>query len=104
MDLEAVKQSLEDRLAQLTSRVSKIESDLREPGSTDWQDRASERQNEEVLEQLGVAERAEIADIRAALLRIKEGRYTRCGRCGGPIESKRLQALPYTNACIACAS
>ncbi len=103
MDLEAVKQSLEDRLSQLTTRVSRIESDLRAPGSSDWQDRASERQNEEVLEQLGVAERAEIANIRAALIRIKQGKYTHCGRCGGAIEPKRLQALPYTNACISCA-
>lgn len=103
MDLETVKQSLEDRLSKLTARVSKIESDLRKPGSNDWQDRATERQNEEVLEHLSAAERAEIEDIRAALIRIREGTYTLCMKCGGAITSKRLEALPYTNSCIACA-
>jgi RNA polymerase-binding transcription factor DksA len=104
MDLETVKQSLEARLTKLTTRVSKIESDLRKPGSKDWQDRATEKQNEEVLKQLSAAERAEIEDIRAALIRIREGTYTLCAKCGGEISPKRLEALPYTNSCITCAS
>ena len=104
MDLETVEQSLKDRLSQLTTRVSKIESDLRKPGSRDWQDRATEKQNEEVLEQLSAAERAEIEDIRAALIRIREGTYELCMKCGSAIAPKRLEALPYTNSCITCAS
>jgi DnaK suppressor protein len=104
MDLETAKQSLEDRLSKLTARVSKIEADLRKPGSNDWQDRASEKQNEEVLEHLSTAERAEIDDIRSALVRTEEGTYTRCIKCGDAIASKRLEALPYTNTCIACAN
>ncbi len=103
MNLEEVEQLLKDRLSQLTTRVSKIESDLRKPGSKDWQDRATEKQNEEVLEQLSVTERAEIDDIRAALVRIREGTYTHCVRCGAVITPRRLEALPYTNSCIACA-
>ena len=104
MDLEKLEQSLEGRLSKLTARVSKIESDLRKPGSKDWQDRATEKQNEEVLEHLSAVERAEIEDIRAALIRIREGSYTLCSKCGGVIMPKRLEALPYTNLCIACAS
>jgi DnaK suppressor protein len=104
MDLKSVEQSLEDRLTKLTTRVSKIETDLREPGARDWQDRATEKQNEEVLEKLGVAERSEIKDIRAALVRIREGTYTTCTRCGAAITPKRLEALPYTKTCIGCAS
>jgi len=104
MDLDAVSRSLEGRLSQLTERVSKIEADLRKPGSDDWQERATEKQNEEVLEHLSATERGEIEDIRAALARIREGNYTRCARCGGEIQPKRLQALPYTTTCIGCAS
>jgi len=104
MDLEKAKRSLEDRLAQLGVRVSKIESDLRKPGSSDWIDRASEKENEEVLERLNASERREIADIRAALERIRAGTYTECAICGDPIAPGRLEALPYTNACINCAS
>ena len=43
MDLEEAKRSLEDRLSELGVRVSKIEADLRSPGSRDWTDRASEK-------------------------------------------------------------
>jgi len=104
MDLEKAKRSLEDRLTQLGVRVSKIESDLRKPGSRDWTDRASEKENEEVLERLSASERREIESIRAALARIRDGTYTECAICGDPIAPGRLEALPYTNSCINCAS
>ncbi|HEX9813712.1 MAG TPA: TraR/DksA family transcriptional regulator [Myxococcota bacterium] len=103
MDLEKAKQSLEDRLLKLGVRVSKIESDLRNPGSRDWTDRASEKENEEVLEQLNATERVEIDKIRAALVRIREGTYADCAECGDPIAPGRLEALPYTSLCIDCA-
>ncbi|MBW2493306.1 MAG: TraR/DksA family transcriptional regulator [Deltaproteobacteria bacterium] len=104
MDLEAAKRSLEDRLAELGVRASKIEADLRSPGSKDWTDRASEKENEEVLEKINASERVEIEQIRAALARIKEGTYGECLQCGDPIAPRRLEALPYTNTCIDCAS
>ena len=104
MDLEEAKRSLEDRLSELGVRVSKIESDLRSPGSRDWTDRASEKENEEVLEKLNTSERVEIEEIQQALVRIREGTYGDCSQCGDPIAPKRLEALPYTNSCIDCAS
>ena len=104
MDLKEAKRALEDRLAELGVRVSRIESDLRNPGSRDWTDRASEKENEEVLERLNASERDEIAQIRAALVRIREGTYGECAQCGDPIAPKRLEVLPYTNTCIECAS
>lgn len=42
----------------------------------------------------------EIAD---ALERIKHGTYGQCEECRKPIHKKRLQALPYTRHCVACA-
>ena len=35
-----------------------------------------------------------VADIDQALLRIKEGSYGVCNRCGKPIDERRLEALP----------
>jgi len=104
MDLGKVRQLLESRLSQLGTRVSKIDSDLRKPGSNDWVERATERENEEVLDQLNAAERAEIEDLRVALIRIEEGTYTICTKCGDEIMMGRLEALPYTSTCIDCAS
>jgi RNA polymerase-binding transcription factor DksA len=42
----------------------------------------------------------EIAD---ALDRIKEGTFGRCEECRTAIKKARLQALPYTRHCVACA-
>ena len=104
MDLDAVRRLLEKRASELGMRVSKIESHLREPGSKDWPERASEVENDEVLERLDEAERREIEEIRAALARLREGAYSTCSRCGNEIAPGRLKALPYTGVCVSCAT
>lgn len=104
MDLEAIKHLLERKLDQITDRARRIEMELRDPGSKDSQERAIESENQEVLERLNEAERAEIQEIRAALARIDAGTYQVCSRCGGEIAAKRLEALPYTGVCVSCSS
>lgn len=104
MDSDEIRRSLEQRLEQLTSRLSKIEGHLRSPGPKDSQEWALEAENTEVLERLDEAERGEVEEIRAALVRLRDGRYGRCVACGGEIGERRLGALPTTRTCIACAS
>jgi RNA polymerase-binding transcription factor DksA len=103
-DHHDIRRALEQRLAVLTQRTSRIESHLREVGARDSQELATERQNDPVLEGLGDAELREIDDIRGALARMKEGVYGECASCGEPIAEGRLQALPYTAVCIDCAN
>lgn len=102
-DLAPIKQRLEERLALLRRRTSKIEADLRKPGDADWQEQATQRENDEVLEQLGETEIAEMEQIRRAVERIEAGTYGQCEGCGEPIDPKRLEAVPVTGVCIACA-
>jgi RNA polymerase-binding protein DksA len=40
--------------------------------------------------------------INEALLRIDNGTFGTCGRCGNPIAEERLEAIPYANRCIDC--
>jgi RNA polymerase-binding transcription factor DksA len=47
-------------------------------------------------------ERAELAEIDAALERIAEGTFGSCVRCGGAIGHQRLRAVPETPYCLAC--
>ena len=47
--------------------------------------------------------RIRLADLDAALLRIDEGTYGTCSRCGRSIGEERLQALPGAVHCIDCA-
>ena len=102
-DMQQAKARLESRLRELTTRAAKIDSRLRDPGAKDSEDRASERENDEVLEALDEAAVKEIADVKAALERIATGKYPVCGECGDPIGAERLAVLPYTSRCIECA-
>jgi len=102
-DLDPIKQRLEERLEKLRRRTSKIEADLRKPGDADWQEQATQRENDEVLEQLDATELAEMDQIRHAIDRIDAGSYGQCERCEEAIDPKRLEAVPVTGVCIACA-
>ena len=44
-----------------------------------------------------------LKEIDEALQRIRQGSFGRCEECGEPIPKGRLQALPYTRHCVACA-
>jgi len=103
MDHERARARLEERLSALLQRVGRIESDLRQPGSPDFEERAIEAEDEEVLERLDESERLEIERIRAALQRIEQGSYGTCESCGEAIEERRLEALMDTTLCVECA-
>ena len=104
MKHDAVRQRLQDRLEQLTRRVGAIEHDLRSVHDRDSQERASELQNDEVLEGLDAMSLAEVRQIQGALRRIADGNYGACASCGRPIGAPRLAAVPTTTACVACAN
>ncbi len=46
----------------------------------------------------------DLAEVDAALSRVRDGRYGTCERCGAPISPARLDARPTARLCIACAS
>lgn len=50
--------------------------------------------NREMIFRLGELDSQVVADIDQALLRMKEGSYGVCGRCGKPIDERRLEAIP----------
>ncbi|MGH7227059.1 MAG: TraR/DksA family transcriptional regulator, partial [Gemmataceae bacterium] len=54
---------------------------------------------------LGLLQNQEQAlkEIDEALERIRRGGFGRCEECQGVIPKARLQALPYTRHCVACA-
>ncbi len=99
----AVRAQLEERLDVLLKRVGDIAGDLRRPADRDWQERATENENDEVLETLDEAIRAEVAQVRAAIRRLDAGTYGRCATCGEPIGAARLAAMPSTTTCVTCA-
>ena len=103
-ELNAIREQLQQRLDQLTERAGKIESDLRKPQNPDWEQRATEVENDEVLEGLDLSTLAEAKQIQAALDRVNAGTYGTCLSCGQPVGERRLAAVPYAAICIDCAS
>ncbi len=103
IDTEKYKKILEDRLQELDERLHHIEDELDEPVDSDFEERATEREGDEVLESLGNAGIAETKKIRSALLRIKDGTYGECIDCGEDISEERLNVVPYAAKCRNCA-
>ena len=58
--------------------------------------------NREIALRLGERESQMVADIDQALLRIKEGSYGICARCGKVIDERRLDALPTARYDATC--
>lgn len=102
--IAASKTQLEDRLAELKSRLDRLGHDLREPVTADFEDQAVEREDDEVQEDLVAAGHQEIRMIEAALHRIEAGTYGTCANCGDPISVQRLYLLPHTPICRDCAA
>ncbi|MGI9481962.1 MAG: TraR/DksA family transcriptional regulator [Hyphomicrobiales bacterium] len=103
VDTAHFKKLMEKRLAELGHRLVDIEQELDEPMNEDAEERATEREGDEVLEQLGNAGLQEIRLIEAALRRMEEGTYGECMTCGEDISSERLEIVPHATQCRNCA-
>ncbi len=103
-DLKQIEETLEKRLNELTKRMEVIDHSLGAPGDDDFEEMATEAENDETLEALGHASENEVVQIRLAIERIKNGTYGNCAKCGIPIPDDRLEAVPYATRCVSCAS
>ncbi len=96
-------EQLRKRLDDLLERTEVIEDDLRHPLDADWSEQAVDLADDEALEGVDDVLRAEIQQIRLALLRIENDTYGTCSKCGKEIRRKRLEARPIATRCIDCA-
>lgn len=91
------KQLLLTELPNHARHVSEDQAAALEAASDDAKesaDLAMRDVTEEIALKLGDRESQMVADIDQALLRIEEGSYGVCARCGGPIDERRLEAMP----------
>lgn len=56
----------------------------------------------ELLFSQGTTGHAQLAMVKEAIRRLKEGSYGECLRCSEEIGAKRLAAVPWSRYCIAC--
>jgi len=97
-------------LTRLRSRlVRELKEHLQETYSSnatensDFAERASEESELEIIFAELSAEKDQLAEVEAAIERIKKGSYGVCQATGKPIEEVRLRALPWTRYCHAAA-
>lgn len=103
-DYSDMAAQLKARMGDLLKRAEIIEDDLRHPLDADSSEQAVDLADDEALEGVDEVLRAEIGQIRNALLRIENGTYGTCASCGGDIGRGRLAARPIATRCITCAS
>lgn len=91
---------------EMMARIDAIENDVHhreQPVEKDFAEQATQSENDDVLNALDDEAKMVVQQIDHALLRIKDGSYGICEKCGEPISEKRLEAIPYTSLCIKCA-
>jgi RNA polymerase-binding protein DksA len=103
MSHEALKAELEQKLAELQSRLASIKKDVTQSHSGDSAEQAQERENDEVVDAIGNETAQSIRVIQAALSRIEDGSYGLCDSCGKDIGEARLAAVPEATRCVNCA-
>jgi RNA polymerase-binding transcription factor len=108
VDAEKLKHFENLLLNQLRQFTEQIRTDqaaaleLYDDGVKDSVDLSVQDLNKEIALRLGERSSQVVADIDQALLRIKEGTYGMCARCGKPIDERRLEALPTARYDAAC--
>lgn len=103
--IENYRKQLEQRRQDLRKIVARTEQDGRDADvgtAQDIADRAANSYTKEFLFHQSNNERQLLQMVELALSRVGEGVFGECVNCGNDINSKRLEAVPWTRYCIAC--
>ena len=103
--IEQFKKKLEERQHDLRRVVARTEDEGRAADSEvaqDIADKAANSYNKEFLFHQSNSERQLLQMVESALDRVRQGNFGQCISCGGEINLKRLEAVPWTRYCIAC--
>jgi len=103
--LDQYRKRLLERKEQLQEIVSKLEQDGREADeeiANDVADKATNSYTKEFLFKKSNDDRFIMQLIQEALERMDSGEYGACVACGGEMQPKRLEAVPWARHCIDC--
>jgi DnaK suppressor protein len=108
MDLDAVRRELEARRAGATERVAELAKAPEIGEAQGFGKRIGDGTTEAIsrLTDIGVGRTLEAGLERTerALAKLDEGTYGICDRCEKPIPERRLEAMPDSVLCVACAA
>lgn len=92
VDTTAIRDQLEADLQSLLARVETIDNRLRQPGEQDWEEQATQRENDEVLKPLDKQTAEEIEGIKQALHKDRDPRRAEHAHPLRPCD--RLSSVP----------
>ncbi|MCH8072394.1 MAG: TraR/DksA family transcriptional regulator [Proteobacteria bacterium] len=101
---EGLRERLEKKKSELSDRLERITANLRRGLETDSKERAVQLEDSEVIDALGNEARAELEKVSQAIRSMDAGKYGPCSACGAAIGAKRIEAYPYADKCIECAT
>ncbi|HLB39009.1 MAG TPA: TraR/DksA C4-type zinc finger protein [Actinomycetota bacterium] len=109
VDAEAARAALEERLASLDADLAELTAVPRDPmTAVSFGKRVGDGTTEAVdrITKVGTAEQLSVmrTDVVRALVKLDEGTYGLCDRCGTLIPEERLDARPWSVRCVRCAS
>ena len=103
--LASYRKALLRKREDLLGDVRRTEVDGRaadDAGTQDMADKAASSYNKELLFNHSSQERTLLQLVDEALGRMSEGHYGQCVHCGGAMQEKRLEAVPWARHCIPC--
>ena len=104
-DIEKLRRKLELQRREIRMGLGQMEQETRALDVDSTQDMADQciiTLTKEALFERSSQRRTLLRLIEAALMRITEGSFGVCIACGHSIQSRRLEALPWTQFCLRC--
>ncbi|MCG5217065.1 TraR/DksA C4-type zinc finger protein [Streptosporangium soli] len=95
VQIEAIREQLEEQLGWRTRQLDELNEALDEHAAEDGDVRLT------LIADIASAERHRTS-VQAALRRIDEGGYGRCGDCAAEIPFERLKIRPLAGFCMKC--
>lgn len=109
--LNRIRIGLDSELARLEAEVSEMEREGHEQlsdasGENNYRDHMADQGSATFARELDMSLednlRESLSDVRSALVRIENGTFGVCERCGGAIRPERLEVMPTATMCISC--
>ena len=101
---EHFKQVLETRISGLDHALAVAKHEAREGAvkHADPADQAASEYERQSLVHQAASARQMLKNLTQALERVRQGTFGECIECGGDIELKRLEAIPWARYCVRC--
>jgi DnaK suppressor protein len=101
---EHFKQVLETRVAELEHVLATAQQEIQVVTArhADPADQAASEYERQSLVHKAATARQTLRTLKQALERLRQGSFGECAECGGDIEVKRLEVIPWARYCVKC--